>query len=431
MSGTLDEKDKYHWRDFVKPLVHAYNCTRNDTTGYSPYELMFGRQPRLPIDLVLGLHPDASDHKTHSEYVKGLRQRLQESYSLAAKNSRKMGEKNKARFDKKVRAAELLEGDRVLVRNVNIRGKHKLADRWEQRVHVVVSRIGDSPVYVVKPETGEGPRRTLHRDLLLPCGFLSANESQEVSSHSEATTKMTLRRKPAEGAQGDANDQEDELESDEDDLYPRSQVPEIITRGPFIYRAGDSIEPQSIKNGLNPDTPAFVPQSSADACTEPGHKLQSEVPLASSDRRSAVTQPVLKGRASDHVFIDMPEPNVTHAAPIADSTGHVMADPEITVTGDVASGDVDPEPFGLRRSTRDRRQPRKLTYDELGEPLIMAISSFFQTLGVAFSNANLLHMHTDMHRHACGDACDLEGESVTMVILIISFFKMFSNFPLS
>lgn len=259
MLGTLDEKDKYHWRDFVKSLVHAYNCTTNDTTGYSPYKLMFGRQPKLPIDLVLGLHPDANNYKTHSEYVKGLHQLLQESYSLAAKNSRKMGAQNKARFDKKVRAAELHEGDRVLAKSVNIRGKHKLADRWEQRVHVVVSRIGDSPVYVVKPETGEGPRRTLHRDLLLPCRFLSANESQEVSSYSEATRKMRLRRKPAEGAQEDANDQENELESDEDDLYPRSQVPEIITRGPFIYRAGNSIEPQSIKKGLNPDTPAFMP----------------------------------------------------------------------------------------------------------------------------------------------------------------------------
>lgn len=110
MLGTLEERDKYHWRDFVKPLVHAYNCTRNDTTGYSPYELMFGRQPRLPIDLVLGIHPDMGTHKTLSEFVKGLRQHLQDSYSVAAKNFQKIGGKNKARFDKMVRAAELLEG---------------------------------------------------------------------------------------------------------------------------------------------------------------------------------------------------------------------------------------------------------------------------------------------------------------------------------
>ncbi|CAI5671364.1 unnamed protein product [Oreochromis niloticus] len=85
MLGTLEEEDKSHWRDFVKPLVHAYNCTRNDTTGFSPYELMFGRQPRIPIDLVLGIQPENANHKSHSEYVNNLRQRLEESYTLAAK----------------------------------------------------------------------------------------------------------------------------------------------------------------------------------------------------------------------------------------------------------------------------------------------------------------------------------------------------------
>lgn len=98
------------------------------------------------------------NHKTHSEYVKGLHQHLQKSYSLAAKTFKKMGGKNKARFDKKVRAAELLERDRFLVRNVNIRGKHKLEDRWEQKIHVVVRCIRDSPFYVVKPETGGAKR---------------------------------------------------------------------------------------------------------------------------------------------------------------------------------------------------------------------------------------------------------------------------------
>ncbi|KAJ8007768.1 hypothetical protein DPEC_G00097630 [Dallia pectoralis] len=88
MLGTLDEEDKHHWRDFVRPVVHAYNCTRNDATGYSPYELMFGRQPMLPVDLILGLKPPTETHTTHSEYVQNLRQRLKESYALAAENSK-------------------------------------------------------------------------------------------------------------------------------------------------------------------------------------------------------------------------------------------------------------------------------------------------------------------------------------------------------
>lgn len=36
MLGTLSQPDKLHWKDFVKPLVHAYNCTKNDTTGFPP-----------------------------------------------------------------------------------------------------------------------------------------------------------------------------------------------------------------------------------------------------------------------------------------------------------------------------------------------------------------------------------------------------------
>uniref|UniRef100_A0A8C5DDV5 Gypsy retrotransposon integrase-like protein 1 n=1 Tax=Gouania willdenowi TaxID=441366 RepID=A0A8C5DDV5_GOUWI len=381
MLGTLEERDKQHWRDFVKPLVHAYNCTRNDTTGYSPYELMFGRQPRLPIDLILGIHPDNGNHKTHSEYVRGLRQRLQESYTLASKSSLKMGEKNKARFDKKVRAAELFEGDRVLVRNVNIRGKHKLADRWEQKIHVVVTRIGNSPVYVVKPETGEGPRRTLHRDLLLPCGFLSAGETQETVSHTDPSRKMRLRKRNAKITQVDEDDEEDEFSSHEDDLYLRTQVPDILTRGPFLQKGGDSSELQSVLKAFNPDVPAFVPQNSTHAPVKANYEPQSG------------TTP--QCRAPDHVIIDIPEPDVTHTSPITDSTGHVRTEPTVADTEAEACEGPDTESIGLRRSTREKRQPRKLTYDELGEPLVLAISSFFQTLGTAFSHTASLHIPTD------------------------------------
>lgn len=36
MLGTLGSQEKSHWKDFVKPLVHAYNCTRSEVTGFTP-----------------------------------------------------------------------------------------------------------------------------------------------------------------------------------------------------------------------------------------------------------------------------------------------------------------------------------------------------------------------------------------------------------
>ena len=91
----------------------------------------------------------------------------------------KIALKNKTRFDKHVTVSDLEPGDRVLVRNVRIRGKHKISDKWEPTVHVVVRRAGTLPVYTVKPENTDGPLRTLHRDLLLPCGYLPAEENSE------------------------------------------------------------------------------------------------------------------------------------------------------------------------------------------------------------------------------------------------------------
>ncbi len=170
MLGTLEEKDKSRWRDFVKPLVHAYNCTKHEVTGFTPYELMFGRQPRLPFDLAFVLPYQDTPRISHSEYVKHLKSHLEESYSLASHRALKSAERNKIRFDKLVTNSSLEVNDRVLVRNVQLRGKHKLADKWESEVYVVVKRAGDLPVYTVRP------LRTLHRDLLLPCGFLPASE---------------------------------------------------------------------------------------------------------------------------------------------------------------------------------------------------------------------------------------------------------------
>ena len=38
------------WDDFLAPVIYAYNTGIQSTTGYSPFQLMFGRQPVLPLD---------------------------------------------------------------------------------------------------------------------------------------------------------------------------------------------------------------------------------------------------------------------------------------------------------------------------------------------------------------------------------------------
>ncbi|XP_048258582.1 uncharacterized protein LOC124117558 [Haliotis rufescens] len=140
MLGTLDAIGKKDWKSHVGPLVHAYNCTRHETTGYSPFFLMYGRHPRLPVDLAFGLEIDPSKAKSLSKFTKSLRDRLKQAYELAAEAADKSQTRQKTNYDAKARAAMLDVGDRVLVKIVTFDGKHKIADKWEKDVYVILKQ---------------------------------------------------------------------------------------------------------------------------------------------------------------------------------------------------------------------------------------------------------------------------------------------------
>ena len=178
MLRTLPET-KSHWKDSLHKVVHAYNCTRHEATGFSPFFLLFGRSPRLPVDVIFGIEPNAS--LNYPTYVKEWQSAMKEAYTLASKRSESSGQKGKKQYDRKVNSSVLQPGDRVLVRNLSKRGgPGKLRSYWEETVHQVVERKGEvSPVYEIKPENGVGRRRVIHRNLLLPCNDLPFEVRQD------------------------------------------------------------------------------------------------------------------------------------------------------------------------------------------------------------------------------------------------------------
>ena len=182
MLRTLEQQQKADWKTHVAQLVHIYNCTKLDTTGYSPYFLLFGRDPRLPIDVLLPSH-EANHKVTYTGYISDLRKRMKQAHDLVEARMKRAGENWKKWYDVKVHGASLQPGDHVLVRKVGLKGKQKLADRWEEEVCVVTSQPDTSiPVFMVRQLDGRGRSRTLHRNMLLPVKSVPSMPSDEHQS---------------------------------------------------------------------------------------------------------------------------------------------------------------------------------------------------------------------------------------------------------
>ena len=75
-------------------MIHAYNCTKHEATGYPPYYLLFGRAPRLPIDLVFDLDQNRAK-KDYNTYVQNWKQDMKEAYQIAQQNAKKNTERGR------------------------------------------------------------------------------------------------------------------------------------------------------------------------------------------------------------------------------------------------------------------------------------------------------------------------------------------------
>uniref|UniRef100_A0A3B3QR63 Gypsy retrotransposon integrase-like protein 1 n=1 Tax=Paramormyrops kingsleyae TaxID=1676925 RepID=A0A3B3QR63_9TELE len=354
MLGTLEEENKVKWRDHVQPLVHAYNCTKNDTTGFSPYQLMFGRQPSLPLDVVFGLNPEGQSKITHSDYVKRLKENLQESYKLALEHSERNALKNKERYDLKVRETILEEGDHVLVKNVGVRGKHKIADRWSRTVYKVAKRIHDSPVYVVAPVDSSGPNKTLHRDLLLPCGFLAPSVEAEMTLPRQEKSKV---QNPMSEEEGEYFRHSCESEEEVEDEYyyprgtPKTSYPSItiVHELPQSDLRSPSVSSSFGESSLRPEAEEFQPR---DDQQQDFH--QHEVTDLLGD--------ALEGREDLHTDArKMEEEAISEGDHKDERTGEESLNESEDVLQDLGVNQQHGE-TEVRRSTRHRTEPDRLTY---------------------------------------------------------------------
>ena len=219
MLGTFSDEEKSDWKSHLGCMTHAYNCTKHVSTTFSPYYLMFGRHPRLPIDVEFGLHkPNCSK----SRYIQKLRRRLNYAHKKASKYSSEQAQKYKTSYDKSVKGPQLQVNDLVLVKIVAHKARHKIQDKWESEEYIVLEQpILGTPVYRVRPVTGTKVR-TLHRNLLLPLGVKYQPDIDSDESDSDDSAHVDISHSKS-SQPGKANSQTSQAKS----VRFQSELPKV------------------------------------------------------------------------------------------------------------------------------------------------------------------------------------------------------------
>lgn len=163
---TLPPSSKRDWASCLPQVLFSYNTTPHQSTGESPYYLMFGQEPRLPVDFLLGRVEESSPGNVH-EWVIEHQTRLQVAFEGAREHLRVAAERRKAQHDSLVRDTPLGEGQLVYLRDFGVRGRSKIRDLWSPVVYQVVKapKEGGS-VYSIAPVDDLGKVRRVHRSML-------------------------------------------------------------------------------------------------------------------------------------------------------------------------------------------------------------------------------------------------------------------------
>ena len=193
MIGKLEEDRKACWSEHLPELLLAYNATRSAVTRYSPYYLLFGRRPRIPVDYLFPTLRD-SPHQTKMEVsVAAMQKRLKEAFTVARCLTSEEIARQCRYYDRKAGAVALQPGDIVMVCTDGFVGKRKVKDRWKDGGFIVESQLEDWPVYKVKCPTSDARQKPkywiLHRNHLL---LVTNEDASDIPGQAQAKVTPTV-----------------------------------------------------------------------------------------------------------------------------------------------------------------------------------------------------------------------------------------------
>jgi len=165
------------WDKYINALLFAYREVPQESTGFSPFELLYGRTIRGPMMILKELWTkDFDDQETKNtyQYVVDLRQRLEETCELARQQLQKAKIKQRNQYNRKARDRKMEVGEKVLV--LLPTKSNKLLMQWKGP-YTIVQCIGSVDYRI---DIG-GKIKTYHANLLRK--YVKRNSEDKALDH--------------------------------------------------------------------------------------------------------------------------------------------------------------------------------------------------------------------------------------------------------
>ena len=130
------------WHRLINPVLFAYREVPQESTGFSLFQLLYGRSVRGPGTILKELwtkEVNIPEVKTSYEYVTECRELLEDSLKLAQEELQKSQKCYKKYYDRKVKPRCLEVGEQVLI--LLLTDNNKLLMQW-RGPYTVESRVG-------------------------------------------------------------------------------------------------------------------------------------------------------------------------------------------------------------------------------------------------------------------------------------------------
>ena len=124
------EERTTEWDKIVKYFLFTYRNTPHSNTWFSPFEVVFGRPIRGPLEVLKDgwMTGDVAQFSV-VEWINTRGERLADMKEVVSDRKKVAKEKMKALYDRQAKDRQLEEGTLILVRTPDLKGK--LEDVWD------------------------------------------------------------------------------------------------------------------------------------------------------------------------------------------------------------------------------------------------------------------------------------------------------------